>query len=249
MSADRMTKHWLLNLAIEYPVWLGHLFPAVDCEALNVKPVPGCKAEDYARSLIELCSSDMIRFSSELPGDDIESHSGVERILGRFLKLANDDPELPCQERLRPTYKRNRPPGMQVSFKLTERGGEAWETMADPDWNHILTVSVDSQSGDLFSPDRDLLVAYMGWYQEIEKQTIQLDTITWQTHSDFEILYWKHLPLVYQASFSLQPADGRAGRLWSGMPKWFREWYFSAIAWHKQPWELPGWPSQSSTLT
>jgi hypothetical protein len=243
MSSNMMIKHWLLNLAVEYSVWLGHLFPAVDCEALNVKPVPGCKAEDYARSMIELCDSGMVRLSSEIPGDDVGSKSGVERILDRFLKLANEDPALRHHGRLRPTFERNRLPGMQVDFKLTARGGEAWETMSDPDWTHILIVRVDSQSGDLFSPDRRLLMAYMGWYEEIEAQRIQPGAVTWQTHSDFEILYWKRLPLVYQASFSAQSTEGHTGPKWSAVPKWFREWYLSAITWHKQPWELPGWPS------
>lgn len=241
MSADMMIKHWLLNLAVEYPVWLGHLFPAIDCEALNVKSVPGSDGQDYARNLIELLDSDMIRLSSEVTGDDVESKSGVERILDRFLKLANEDPALRHQGHLRPTYERSHLSGMQVSFKLTERGGDAWERMAEPDWNHILIARVNSKSGDLFSPDRHLLMAYMGWYQEIEQQRIRLEAITWQTHSDFEILYWKRLPLVYQASFSVQSTEGHAGPKWSSVPKWFREWYFSAITWHKQPWELPGW--------
>lgn len=236
MSPDMMIKHWLLNLAVEYPVWLGHLFPAVECEALNVKPVPGCDAKDYARSLIELSESGMITLSSEVPGDDAANRPGVERILDRFLKLATDDSTPPV-------YQRNRLPDLQVSFKLTAAGGEAWERMAQPDWAHILTVSVDPESGDLFSPDRHLLMAYMGWYKKIEAQEIQLEAINWQTHSDFQILYWKRLPLVYQASFSLRPTEGRTGPKWSGVPRWFREWYISAITWHRQPWDLQDWPS------
>lgn len=243
MAADPMIKHWLLNLAVEYPVWLGHLFPAVDCEALNVKPVPGCDAKDYARNLIELSDMGMVTLSSDVPGDDIENRPGLERILERFLELANDSPARRHMWHLRPMYERNRLPGMQVYFKLTPSGGVAWERIAEPDWAHILSVSVGAESGDLFSPDRHLLMAYLGWYREIEAQRVQLEAISWQTHSDFQILYWKRIPLVYQASFTLQPPEGAIKPEWYRAPRWFREWYASATTWHKQPWELAGWPS------
>jgi len=241
MSADMMVKHWLLDLAAESPVWLSQIFPLIDSEGLNVKPVPGCNAADYARGLVDLFDSGMIVLSSEVPEDEVQNRSGVKRILARFLKLASDDPTLNQQGRLRPIYERNRLPGMQVSFKLTARGGEAWERIAEPDWNNILTVSMDRDSGDLCSPNRHLLMAFVGWYQEIGRQRIPPETIHWQTHTDFEILYWKELPLVYHASFTLQPADPR----WSNQePQWFLEWYISAITWHKKPWDLPGWPSE-----
>lgn len=243
MSDDLMIKHWLLNLAIECPVWLGHLLPAVECEALNVKPVPGCDARGYARNLMELTDSGMVVFSSEVPGDDVANRSGVERILDRFLKLARDDSTRRQESSPRPMYERNRIPGMQVTFKLTPSGGAAWERMADPDWAHILIVSVGAESGDLFSPDRDLMMAYMGWYSEIEAQPIRLTTINWQTHSDFPILYWKAIPLVYQASFALGPAGSPTEPKSFRSPQWLREWYTSAITWHKQPWDLPSWPS------
>lgn len=241
MSFDMMVKHWLLNLAVEFPVWLGQIFPLVDPVGLNVKPVPGCNAADYAKALIELYDSGFIAFSSEVPSDDVQSHPGIGLVLSRFLKLAADDPNINPQGHLRPLYERNRLPGMKVSFKLTARGGEAWERIAQPDWNNFFTVSMDCDSGDLYSSNRHLLMAYMGWYQEIGQQQIPPVTIHWQTHADFEILYWKRLPLVYQASFTLQSAKRR----WpSQEPEWFREWYISAITWYKKPWELPGWPSQ-----
>ena len=241
MPVDPMIRHWLLNLAVEYPVWLGHLFPAVDCEALNVRPVPGCDAPDYARTLIEACDAGMVTLSSEVPGDDVSSRVGIERIVARFLASANNESTHIDQRHRRPMCERVRLPGMEVRFKLTEPGGDAWARLAEPDWAHILTVSLDLASGDLFSPDRQLLMAYMGWYQQIEGQQIPLEAITWQTHSDFQILYWKRLPLVYQATFTSLPAESRIAPRWSSAPLWFTNWYISAITWHKQPWELRGW--------
>lgn len=237
-----MIKHWLLNLAVEHPVWLGYVFPAVECEALNVKPVPGCGAKDYARNLIELSDSGMVVLSSEVPGDDASNRPGRERILDRLLELVHNYSRQHHDWHLRPMYERSRLPGMQVDFKLTTSGGAAWEKVAEPDWGHILTVSVGSESGDVFSPDQDLLMAYLGWYWEIEARRIQPEAISWQTHSDFPILYWKRIPLVYQASFGLERAEGSPPLEPSRAPQWFREWYASAISWHKQPWDLPGWP-------
>ena len=242
-SADEMIKHWLLNLAVEHPVWLGCLFPAVDAEGLNVKPLPRCKALDYARGLLELLDAGMIKLSSEVSGDDVESGLGAARVLDRFVRLSNDDPALCRGSRLLPMYERNPLPGMQVEFELTPRGGEAWERVAEPDWSRLFTVSRDSTSGELISPDRDLLMALMGWYSEIHHgETIQRDTIRWQTHTDYAILYWKRVPLVCHASFGLQAAEAP----WPGWgPEWFRDWYFSAVSWHRKPWDLPGWPPES----
>jgi hypothetical protein len=249
LSADPMMKHWLLNLAIECPAWLGHLFPTVAGEALNVMPIPGRIATDYARGLIELFDSRMIGLSSDVPGDDVESGPGVAQVLDRFLKLSNDDPRLRRDGRLQPVYERNRVPGMQVSFKLTNHGGEAWEKVAEPDWGRFVSATTYSavqpqseMAGDLVSADRDLLIAYMGWYPEVNGEQIQLDTIKWQTHTDFEILYWKRLLFVYHASFQVRPAEPR----WNGHrePHWFRDWWTSTCSWHKKPWQLPSWPPE-----
>src|SRR5438552_7986133 len=152
LATDELAKHWLLNLAVEVSVRLVLLFPVVEGEALNVKPIPCCKTEDYARNLIQLFDAGMIRFSSEEPGDDVGSGLGVSRILERFLKLSEDDPTLRRDGRLLKPSQRYRLPGLQVSFELTLRGGEAWARVAEPNWTHILIERRDSISGELVSP-------------------------------------------------------------------------------------------------
>ena len=94
----------------------------------------------------------------------------------------------------------------------------------------------------MISANRDLVIAYMGWYPEVNREQIQLETIKWQTHTDFDVLYWKRLPFVYHASFQVQPAEAR----WNGYrePQWFHDWWVSTCSWHKKPWELPNWPSE-----
>jgi len=83
-------------------------------------------------------------------------------------------------------------------------------------------------------------MAYMGWYPKLHEQQITLESIRWQTHPDFKVLYWKPLPLVYQVSFSLKPGEAR----WISSPKWFQDWWLSVVSWYKKPWELAGWPSE-----
>ena len=241
MPPDMLVNHWLLNLAIEYPVWLASVFPVVDTEGLNAKSVPGCSSEIYADNLLALFDAGLIKFTSEVPGDDAATEQGIRQILSRFVSLS-----IPASSPKRnvdspPLYNRNRLLGIGVTFEVTPLGGAAWERVAEPDWLHILTESRDSTSGELTSPDRDLLIAYMGWYPELNRERILLETVRWQTHSNHKILYWKRLPFVYHASFGLQPTNPR----WeTDELNWFRQWRWSALTWHKNPWELPDWPSQ-----
>ncbi len=163
-SRDEITKHWLLNLTVEFPIRLTLLFPRVETLGLNTKAVPHCTAEDYARNLVELFDSGMIELSSELAEDDVTSRSGVSRILERFLALAEDYRRWQC---LRPgdpaSLKIDRNPAVQVDFKLTALGGEAWEKLAEPDWERFISASTygavedqGTETGELISPDRDL---------------------------------------------------------------------------------------------
>src|SRR6266849_2582850 len=240
-QADEVIRHWLLNTAVEFGVPLTCLFPEIS-QGLNVKPIPGCSSEDYAGGLIELFNSSMITLSSEFPEDDVTTRAGVSRIFDHFLALPEDYKRI---RHLRPsdpgslTIDRN--PAMQVDFKLTELGGEAWEKVAEPDWRRFFTQFSDYETGELTSPDLNLLMARMGWFRELSGERIQPDTITLQTHSDYPILYWKRLPHVYQAAFSVEAAKPQWANGHSGEPKWFREWWSSIGSWHKEPWDLPNW--------
>ena len=242
----------MLNTAIEYAVPLTDFFPELNSQGLNVQPVPGCSAEQYADVLIELFDSDLISFSSQVEGNDTRSRNGILRIIERFRSLRKTDPVLLSDNgELLKSYQLRQLPGMQVSFQLTSLGGEAWEKIAAPDWAHYVSEStifpaLDDQNddtigdGDLISADRDRIIAYMGWYPEVRGEYIEVDTVNWQTHTDFEILYWKRLPFVHHASFRVRIAEGR----WRCLaPKWFGDWWASTRKWHIQPWDLPSWPS------
>jgi hypothetical protein len=254
LSRDDIAKHWLLNLAAEMPIGLARVVPNVAAQSLNTKPVPGCTAGDYARNLVELFEAGMVTLSSSLADDDATTRSGVSRILDRFLGLPKDYRRFRYLRQNDPTSLQiDREPANQATYELTAFGGENWERLAEPDWARFIsgfTTPDDALSqenaemtGELFSPDRDLLVAYMGWYPEVRGEQIRLETIRWDTHRDYEVLYWKRLPLVYRVLFRATFAEAR----WKFpplKPQWFSDWWIHTCHWHREPWELPTWPTE-----
>jgi hypothetical protein len=174
--SDEVLRHWLLNLAVESHVRLVRLFPEVEEEGLNARKIPGCKAYDYVEGLQQLFDLGMIRFTSESLRDQVETRSSVTQVLERLLKLA-DDKSIPSNKWMK-SHERYRTPGMQVDFKLTEEGGAAWEETAEPNWGRFISVGTygatgsQSEAGELISADRDLVVAYMGWYPEVNGEQI-----------------------------------------------------------------------------
>jgi hypothetical protein len=130
-----------LNTVVEFGVPLIYIFPEVS-QPLNVKPIPGCASEDYAKRILELFDSGLITFSSEVPGDDTESRAGISRIVERFRASSRKPSFLRNPDNLPPGRRFPRVPGTRVSFKLTQLGGEALEKTAQPDWTHYF-FSVD----------------------------------------------------------------------------------------------------------
>lgn len=238
-TLDAMIRHWLLNVAVETPVDLYRVLPVVQAQGLNVRTIPGCEGRDYARGISQLSEGRMIELFSEYSADDLNTSSGVAQVLDRFMNLPEYDPTAS------PLYfgpVDKLPSSLQVTYKITALGGQQWESCAKPDWDHFVNGSDDSVSGELLSFDKERLMAYMGWYPEISGSLIQLDTINWETHPNFSILYWKQLPVVHRVSFQLQPSHKRWG---SGSgPKWFWDWYFATRTWYTEPWRIPNWPSE-----
>jgi hypothetical protein len=221
---DAVVRHWTLNLAVKFPVPLWLLFPVVREESLNVKAVPGLAADDYAAVLQGLLSDKMI----QITGAEIENPNDWANTV-RLLS------HLP----IAPGWEMAKMPGGQISFELTPRGGDVWERRAEPDWNHILIESSDLESCELLSPDRNQLMAYMGWYRELRDQAIDLETVKLTRRTNFPILYWKQLASVYHASFHLYPTPRDSANRRCALP-WLNEW--AALKWYRHPWDLPDWP-------
>jgi len=245
VSKDEIVKHWLLTSAIGFPRGLSYFFPEVDGLALNMKEIPGCNYEDYAKGLLALYDSGMIEFSSKYSEDNVTDRSCILKILDRFLIFSKQNPTAQLHRRVR----RNHVPDpfaervdLRVNFNLTVLGGIAWEKIAEPSWSHFFGQSNDDETGEIFSQNLTLLIARLGWFIELAHARIHIDTIELQTHSDYQVLYWKTLPDIHRATFSLQYEEPRWANGRPGDPKWFRDWWHSMNRWHKQPWDLPGWP-------
>jgi hypothetical protein len=249
MTTEEITKQWLLTTAIDFPCRLGHIFPAVEGLALNMKDVPGCGPEDYSKGLLALLDAGMIRFSSKVPTHYVDTRAGVCNILDRLLSLNESDPSARIVRYLRrgaakPAEVIVRDPALYVTFELTASGGEAWEKHAEPDWAHFFGELSDYEKGELISADLTLIMARMGWFPELADQKIQTKTINVEVLLDHQVLYWKRLPRVYRATFSCEQSDPRWENGHNLEPKWFRDWRHATTTWYKHPWELTGWPSK-----
>lgn len=236
LSRDALIKHWLLNLAIECSMPLRVLFP-FRWPTGNAREIPHAEAEELARNFLALFDVGMIHVFSDLDEDNAPSRSDLSSILNRSVALSHDlegsaNPRSESRRKVKLT------PALQLSFELTNSGGEAWERVAKPDWSRFLMERSDFEIADFYSVNRDLLTAYMGWYADINEARILADTVEWDSRKDSEIVYWKKAPIVHHAFCRLEvkpPAN---------TPKWLWDWYTSATKWHTDPWELSDWPSE-----
>lgn len=252
MTIDEIVKQWLLTSAIKFPRRLGYIFPVAEELSLNMREVPGCGPNDYAKGLLALFDAGMIRFSSGQSAQRIETHAGISEILDHLLSLNPDDPTARivryASRRSKAAEKVIRDPYLYVTFELTALGGEAWEKFAEPDWARFLdqlSDPTDEGAGEMTAPDLTLIMAYMGWFPPFADHQVKPETVRVEQVADYLILYWKRLPHVYRATFEFEKAtlkwqDGRIDE-----PAWFREWWQGSTEWYKHPWKMPGWPPSS----
>lgn len=246
MANEELIRHWLLNIAIEFPRALDLLFPSIDAEALNVREIPGAEPRDYASCLADLADDRLIGFASTVPGYDLGSASGISEVLARSLRGEDRS----AARRLRRDRRGSAKPALDsdepqhsVTYSLTSLGGEAWEYVAKPKWGDFVYELVDEDSGEVISPNPNLLMARMGWFSELNKKQIIRSTISVQRRLDFQALYWKNLPEVYQARFLLERAPATRSTTEVRLEhQWFEEWRRDVLRWYAKPWELSSWP-------
>ena len=219
--------------------------PFVEELHLNVRKVPGVAATEYAGALLELLDSGAIRLRV-IDGDEdsLANRSDLETILRARLQL----PSISRMTFLSKKESSSSPPAIvreapDLGWELSPLGGEEWETLAEPDWTHFAAILSDQESGEMWSANLDLLMAELGWSQELNGIDIDRTTLSLDVLNDFAITYWKVLPVVHHASFRSRwvdhgwPVKGRPG------PEWFLSWWMSRDDWYKKPWILPGWPA------
>jgi hypothetical protein len=246
LSHEDLIKHWLLNSAVVFPRPLLHVLPVLRGITLNAKEIPDCRPEDYARGLLELFRSGHLVFTSKNTEDDVQSSGGVDAILKRFLSYPVElVPERRVTKKAQPPRPTLKVP--RVEFALTELGGALWESAANPKWEHFYEQSSDYQTGDAVSPDLTLLMARLGWFPELSSdQRIDIESLSVEEHTDYQILYWKKLPHVFRATFKCHRSEARwkqQGRTGYPLePEWFRRWWPSTVRFYTHPWELLEWP-------
>lgn len=239
---DPVLQHWLLNLATDFPVPFRFLPRVLDgrdgeAHALNVVALRGFSLEIGVKRLVELADADLVRFTHTQEGDDPQpvASSEVTALVSRGATQG-------------------------LSFELTNAGGEAWEKTAEPRWHemHDGFGQPSDENGDLgrwdwtfFSQNRDRLMAVLGWFSMIEGNGhgVDLNSVTWETHNEYQVRYWKHLPDVHVVDFQTQqqpepPHDWNW--IFGGAP-WFSTWFSTRRDWYRKPWDLEGWPPTPET--
>lgn len=213
-----------------------------------MRSVPGCRADDYASGLLSLLDSNMVQLFRNETGDEREIQE-VEvsnaSLLDRYVELPEPGTRLLTRHRDLPTQQRDpiwTDTDFQHLFRLTPAGGETWASLAEPAWERFCVQLSDYDNCEMTSSSRDLLLARMGWFTELTSDsTVKVGTIKFETHRNYPILYWKVLPVVYRATFEVEPAETRWIDEHVAEPQWFREWRFAS--WYTHPWDLPNWPT------
>jgi hypothetical protein len=246
--AQAVVRHWLLNTAIECPRKLSDLLPVVRGLHLNVLDVPGAKPEDYASGVLSLFDSGSIRmyFDGDAVGSETEAcRSIVESVLQRRLAVPVETTPSPHTNRRSIHSRRVNPDTSDLRWQLTAVGGEAWERLAQPNWNRYVEILTGKESGEAWSANLDLLMAEIGWCRELNGVEIDRSTVSLELLHDHPITYWKFLPVVHRAAFECRWVESHwpDGRIVPA--EWFQQWWISQSEWYKKPWKLSIWPHAS----
>jgi len=225
-------QHWLLNLAVDFAVPLKFLPPVLDGDdrephALNVKSLRGISLCEGVAHLVELAENGLIAFTRV---------GGLETLAPpTVLPLLKN----PAAER-------------EISFELTDDGGRAWERASGPRWHDMADGSavVISEAAQLyqwkwtwFSQDREQLMAVLGWYPMLQNEQIDLTTVKWELHAEYQVKYWKRLSNVHVVSFrSYSHSESMPAWRRGVEPEWFTDWRNSRDNWYRKPWNMEGWP-------
>ncbi len=216
--------HWLLELMVIDPVPLAWILPAFNGQHTNSPPIPGYGPPDYAHLLIWAIKEGLIQLTS---GDHFLTLESAENTVTRF-------------EQLSP---RNN--GEGIGVRMTDKGGKAWESLAEPQWDRFFKFALTYLNTDpddlrilglLASRNRDAVMAYLGWYERLESIDVHWDTLRIVIEPEYEATYWKRLTDVHEATF-----NGIRQRLDRTIPPLVFDWKISLGNWHAKPWDRADW--------
>lgn len=229
-------EFWLLNLAQDLSVPLNLLPPVLNGDdrestALNVRSLRGVSLQQGISWLVELAERGLVAFNRS---------SGVDE------EVAQLAPSTAMSLLKTPGVER------EISFELTECGGSAWETAAEPRWHEMAEGSAilkdrgtepSQWEWTWFSQDRDRLMASLGWHRMIQDEHIDLSTVEWTIRDAYPVRYWKRLSNVHVVTFDSRSAEEPRPAWPRGLePRWFTDWRISRANWYRQPWDAAVWP-------
>ena len=245
-AIQEIVQHWILNLAVEMARNIADFVPYVESLSLNVPPVPGVTPSQYCESFLALLDRGRIK-CFEIAGNEGEKRevdrSLVESVIAARLQLPHVTSKR-CVGMMGPVGS-SRP---NLEWEMTTAGGEQWERPAQPNWERYVSACFgfsseegSSETGDAWSTSLDTLMLEIGWCSEFNRVDVDRQSLNLAVLHDYPITYWKVLPVVYHLSFSCRSV-GREQRDLRSEAKWFRDWWISRCAWHKEPWSVQGWP-------
>jgi hypothetical protein len=216
--------HWLLDMAVEYPPPLEYFLPHVRNEHLNAREIPGFQVNDYAELIESALEKGLLQLvHCERNIDLLEARSVVSRH-ARGLWSKSDG---------------------RFNLLMTTLGGEAWERMANPQWDRFLYFSCllpDNElrvSATIASRNSDVVMAYLGWFDRLESVDVNWETLRIETYSNYAATYWKRLNGVHEVTI-----DGIYHLPERYAPKFVSDWVHSLSNWRLRPWERPDWLSE-----
>jgi hypothetical protein len=214
-------------MVVQHSFPLHYFLPCVRSEHFNASEIPGFQIEDYAKLIESALEEGLLQLEhDEKTLDLLEARSAVN-VHARGLRSESDD---------------------WFNVLLTPLGGEAWERMGNPDWDRFLFYSVlvpDKElrvSATLASRNKDLLMAYLGWFERLESADVNWETLRIETHSNYAVTYWKRLDGVHEATF-----DGIYHLPERYAPAFVSDWMHSLSKWRLRPWDRPDWAEERAS--
>ena len=218
----KLQRHWFLSRMAERPAPLKWFLPTFRSEHANAPPLSGLGPESCAKGILELVSDQLVVV---MAGE--ERRPDAPAIIRRFLDGTLE-------------------PG--VALAMTDSGGREWEALASPEWDRFVRYEVELSAepsdnrfqGLLASTNLDVLMAYLGWWEQLESAQIEWDSVKWRTHSAYPLTYWKNLTNVTEVSFTGETLNQQ--QAWFA---WLQAWVGHRSTWFIDAWRMPGWVGET----
>jgi hypothetical protein len=174
----------LLDLAVDFPISLNWFSLADVGSALNHE-IPNHTFDELALALTELFAR----------GDAMAS---IRQRLSRRRSKAFVPTLDEIDAGLRGSF--------ELVYELTPCGGARWEKVVRPDWSLYLS----SSEGQRFSWTQAQSRGYLEYWIEVERSLGRIGELShWKELRPWRPVYWKQLPVGYQAKCTLTKEESR----------------------------------------